>query len=105
MHRITHYFSSILLTATLGAPLYASPIGLTQDKHEKQEEKREEKARERYYDKHHKDYHDWDDREEHSFHLYLTEKHHPIIEFRRMKERDRQRYWTWRHSHEDHDNR
>ena len=106
MHRSYRTLGSILLTVAISAPMTLSAASLPQDrKAEKREEKREEKARERYYDKHHKDYHEWDDREEHSFHIYLTERHHPIVEFRAMKERDRQRYWQWRHNHEDHDRR
>jgi|SRR5579872_1931561 len=106
MHRFNRKLGSMLLTVAFAAPLSFGVMGATQDRQdEKREEKKEQKARERYYDKHHKDYHDWDDSEDRSFHLYLTETHHPIIEFRLMKDRDQQRYWAWRHNHPDHDNR
>ena len=109
MNKTHRYLGSILLSVTFVAPLaLGAMVGVQDKKEEKREEKqdkREEKARERYYDKHHKDYHEWDDSEDRHYHTYLTERHHPIVEFRAQKEKERQRYWKWRHEHPDHDNR
>jgi len=101
------YISSILLTAAIAAPLAFGALAPPQDrKEEKREAKREEKAekaRERYYDKRRKHYHDWDEREDRNYRVYLTERHRPFIEFRIQRDNERQRYWTWRHSHPDRD--
>src|SRR5271155_876848 len=97
MQKTLRYLSTILLTATIVAPLTLSAMAAPQD-----DKRHEEKAKERYYDKHHKDYHDWDDREQSSFQIYLTENHRPVVEFRTLKVDDQQRYWDWRHEHPDH---
>ena len=57
----------------------------------------------RVYDRDHKDYHNWDDREVHSYGIYRAD--HPKYNVRFTKNnRARQReYWTWRHEHPDHD--
>jgi len=102
MHRYTRTLGSIILTAALVVPLSLSAMPAFQDRHD---DRKDEKAKERYYDKKHKDYHDWDDHEQSLFQVYLTENHRPLVEFRLMKDKDQQKYWQWRHDHEDRDHR
>jgi hypothetical protein len=92
--RLTHrYISSILLAAALAAPvaILAAP---GPDDHGVQV---------RVYDSHHKDYHNWDDRENHAWGIYLTNNHKKNREFSRSSRRERSNYWNWRHSHPDND--
>ena len=98
MHRSTRTLGAIILTAVFVVPLSLSAMPAFQDRHD---ERKEEKSKERYFDKKHKDYHDWDDHEQSMFQVYLSERHLPAVEFRVMKDKDQQKYWDWRHTHED----
>jgi hypothetical protein len=53
----------------------------------------------------HKDYHNWDDREDRSYRIYLSEHHREYRPFVEIKVKDQRNYWTWRHEHPDHDPR
>jgi len=59
----------------------------------------------RVYDRDHKDYHNWDDREEHSYVQFRQEhpKHHYNVTFSRTNRSEQRAYWSWRHTHPDHD--
>jgi hypothetical protein len=93
MHRAHRYIASLFLTAALAAPvvIMAAPgpqaVGVQF----------------RVYDKNHKDYHNWDDRENQSWGLYLSSNHKRPHEFAKANSREQSQYWAWRHSHPDHD--
>jgi hypothetical protein len=55
----------------------------------------------RVYDSGHKDYHNWDDNENHAWGLYLTQNNRKPHEFRKAKKREKSEYWNWRHEFED----
>jgi len=57
----------------------------------------------RVYDGRHKDYHNWDDRENHAWGIYLTNNHKKNHEYKDSKKREQSNYWNWRHAHPDHD--
>jgi hypothetical protein len=57
----------------------------------------------RYYDRDHKDYHEWNDRENRSYRVYLTERHHEYHGFNHANQREQRDYWKWRRNHPDHD--
>ena len=59
--------------------------------------------RTRYYDRDHRDYHEWNDREDHSYRLYLGGRHMEYREFHDARPRDQRAYWSWRHKHPDRD--
>ncbi len=91
MHHTHRYFASLLLTAVLAGPMsimaVPSPAG--------------EAVTVRVYDRRHRDYHNWDDRENHAWGVYLTTNHRRHYEYVRAHRRDQDRYWEWRHSHPD----
>jgi len=97
MHRSHRFlFGSIILVAALAAPTGVKAAGKPQDNGHQEENHR-------FYDRQHNDYHNWDDNEDRSYRVYLTERHreyHPFVE---LKVRDQRAYWNWRHSHPDHD--
>jgi hypothetical protein len=93
VHQGNKYLASLLLAATLVAPFAAVAKGVPQDDHERREEQR------RVYDRRHKDYHNWDRREDESYRRWLEERHHGYVQFERLKHRDQQAYWQWRHDH------
>jgi hypothetical protein len=92
--RFTHrYISSLLLAAALAAPVAVMAAPAPKD----------EGVQVRVYDSRHKDYHNWDDRENNSWGIYLTNNHKKKHEFSRSSRREQSHYWDWRHSHPDRD--
>ena len=85
------YIASLFLTATLVAPvaIMAAP--------------QEANVQVRFYDRQHKDYHNWDDNENRSWGVFLTQNHKRSHEFSRANKREQSNYWKWRHNHPDHD--
>ncbi|MFZ0523815.1 MAG: hypothetical protein WAN14_13180 [Candidatus Acidiferrales bacterium] len=57
----------------------------------------------RVYDSGHHDYHNWDDREDHAYRGYLTERHESYRAYEKQSHKRQHDYWNWRHSHPDHD--
>jgi hypothetical protein len=53
----------------------------------------------RVYDPYYSDYHPWNDNEIVYYNQWLAETHHRHRDFRRLRPRERQEYWRWRHSH------
>jgi hypothetical protein len=92
MHRAHRYIASLFLTATLAAPLamMAAP-------------EPQVSLQVRVYDRDHKDYHNWDDREDHAYRGYLVEQHRTYRVYARQPRRTQREYWNWRHSHPDND--
>ena len=92
--RFTHrYISPLLLAAALAAPVAVMAAPAPKD----------DGVQVRFYDSHHKDYHNWDDRENHAWGVYLTNNHRKNREFSRSSRREQSHYWNWRHSHPDRD--
>jgi hypothetical protein len=56
----------------------------------------------RYYDSYKKDYHEWNEQEEHAYrHWVEAERHrayHPWVKADRAEQKE---YWRWRHDHPD----
>ena len=93
MHRAHRYIASLFLTAGLaasGSIVAAAPP-------------QEASVQIRVYDRDHRDYHNWDDREEHAYRGYLTERHENYRAFDKQKHKHQKNYWNWRHSHPDRD--
>jgi hypothetical protein len=91
--RITHrFFASLLLTAALAVPLSLMAAS-----------KPQVGVQVRVYDRNHRDYHNWDDREDRAWGVYLTNNHRRHYEYARANRREQDRYWNWRHSHRDRD--
>jgi hypothetical protein len=105
MNRGYRYLGAILLSAAVGAPLAgakpvaANPAMAIQD-HDDHDRDHDDH---RVYDPYHKDYHNWDDREDHYYREWLADRHMDYREFSRLKEREQREYWKWRHEHEEHE--
>jgi hypothetical protein len=85
-----HYIGTFLLGAALLTPL----VGKAAD-----DEHHDRDRDHRYYDRSSRDWHAWNDREDQAYRRYLQERHRDYREFSRMKRRDRDDYWKWRHQH------
>jgi hypothetical protein len=58
----------------------------------------------RVYDPYYSDYHVWNDEEVGYYHQWAHENHYDEhVDFRRLPPDRQKEYWTWRHSHGDHD--
>lgn len=90
-----------LLTASLAAPLAsAKPIIAMQD-HDDHD--RDHDRDNRAYDREHHDYHEWNAGEDQYYRQWLGERHKSYREFNKLKARDQQAYWNWRHAHDEHE--
>jgi hypothetical protein len=98
MHPPHHYFASLFLTAAIAAPISTLAMPAPQDAG----------VQVRVYDRHHKDYHNWDDNENHAWGQFLVENHRDHHEYAKSNRREQSQYWNWRHAHpdehRDHDN-
>jgi hypothetical protein len=91
----THwYIGSLLLAGAIFAPTAVRSAALPQ-----------EGIQVRVYDSHHRDYHNWDDREDHAYRGYLVEHHRSYRAYDRQRARDQRNYWKWRHEHPDREER
>lgn len=93
MRFTNRYVSSLLLAAALAAPMAVLATPPPND----------DGVQIRVYDAHHKDYHNWDDRENRAWGIYLTNNHRKDHEFAKSSKREQASYWNWRHAHPDHD--
>jgi hypothetical protein len=84
MHRFL-LLSALVLSATMISPV----VGLA-EQHDK-----------RYYDRDGKDYHTWNNNEDHAYRAYLQEQHKDYRDFNKVKRADQQQYFKWRHTHSD----
>jgi len=91
MRQTNRFITSLFLAAALAAPVVMMAAAAPQA------------VQVRVYDSGHKDYHNWDDRENHAWGVFLTENHRNAHEFSRANRRERTQYWNWRHSHPDRD--
>ena len=55
----------------------------------------------RYYDKTARDWHEWNENENHAYHHYLEEKHKKDRDFSNASSRERSNYFKYRHAHPD----
>jgi hypothetical protein len=93
MKLINRYVGSLLLAAVIVAPGLVVTTAQAQ----------EAIVQVRVYDRDHKDYHNWDDREDHVYRSYLSENHREYREYNKQNRKEQRNYWNYRHSHPDRD--
>ena len=91
MDRTHRYISSLFLTAALAVPVAIMAAPGPQNA----------SVQVRVYDRDHKDYHNWDDHENQSWGLYLSNNHKKPHEFAKANKKEQSQYWNWRHDHPD----
>jgi hypothetical protein len=91
MRFINRYIGSMILAAALVTPTVALAAALPQDA----------AVQVRVYDRDHKDYHNWDDREDHAYRQYLTDNHRAYRTYDHQNRSTQRAYWNWRHDHPD----
>ena len=88
MHRY-RFLSSFVLTAALLAPVTSHAAVGPDERHDQKTV--------RVYDRSHKDYHVWDDREDHTYRQYLGDNHRTYRGISKLSRRQQATYWNWRH--------
>jgi hypothetical protein len=68
-----------------------------------QAQARDVTAREHIYDPDGNDYHAWDESEDRAYRRYWQSRHRAYRDYSRLNAREQSHYWSWRHSHPDHD--
>ena len=92
------YFNVALTGAALVAGLAMIPNSVqAQDRQNRQDHQ----AGATYHDKKNNDDHQWNDHEDQAYRIYQRDNHRRDVEFGKLKERDQQAYWNWRHRHSD----
>jgi hypothetical protein len=89
---MTRFLNTLLLSTALVIPVTVTPTLLRAQEH------KDERV---YHDKQRNEDHHWDDHEDKAYHMWLKETHHKEGEFAKLKEKDQQAYWNWRHDHSD----
>lgn len=82
-------FNTLLLGAALIAPLSIVSTARAEDHHGV------------YRDEEHHDQHEWNNREDRAYRIWLKEHHRKYKDFGKMRADDQRDYWAWRHNHSD----
>jgi hypothetical protein len=85
---MSRFWSTALLSMALIAPISLTPTQMRADDH-------------RYHDKEGNDDHEWNQREDRAYRIWVKENHRKNVNFEKLKDEDRESYWRWRHQHSD----
>jgi len=91
MNRPYRFVTSLFLAAAIAAPASIMAAPKAQDA----------SVQVRVYDDDNKDYHNWDDREDQAWHVYLKENRQKEHEFKEADKKEQAAYWKWRHKQLD----
>jgi len=87
-------FGTLVVSGILAMPAVSLASGQTQNDHD-------QSNAHRYYDQNHKDYHNWDDKEDRAYRMWVADQHRKDVALDTLAPRDQAAYWTWRHAHSD----
>jgi hypothetical protein len=90
-----------LLGVTLIVPLAILPGALQAQGDRRDNQKYDQKNDRRYHDAKNNDDHEWNSHEDQAYRMYVQENHRKYNDFSRLKAKDQQTYWGWRHNHSD----
>ena len=102
---VKQYLKIFALSAALMVPAAMSAQDRDHQNRDRQDQGQSEKQRSKYEDRAHNDSHEWNSNEDQKYRQYLQEHHKKYRDFDRLKQRDRDKYWNWRHEHSDNDGR
>jgi hypothetical protein len=89
---INHMKHFLLLGGLLMAASLIAPVAVKADGDDHRGERR-------YYDRNGRDYHTWNGDEDRQYRTYLVEQHRVYVPFVKVKVRQRQEYFKYRHEH------
>lgn len=79
-----------ILGGLMLATLVITPVAVVAEDH---------RGEVRYYDRDGRDYHNWNGEEDRNYRAYLVERHRTYVPFVKVKVRERQEYFRYRHEH------
>jgi hypothetical protein len=88
------FLSSLIVTAALLAPGLGQTVAAAQEK----AAVKAGPVTVRVYDRSHKDYHVWDDQEDHAYRTYLTNNHQTYRPIAKLSSKQQTQYWNSRHT-------
>lgn len=91
---------AMLGLAVLLPVVHFSPAAVAQDRRDEERREQRENNR-RYHDSKRNDEHEWNEREDRAYRIWAKENHRKYRDFSKLRERDREDYWGWRHNHSD----
>ena len=80
----------LILAGMCMAASLVAPVVVTAEEHH---------GEKRYYDRSGRDYHYWNDGEDRQYRAYVVEQHRQYVPFVRVRPRERQEYFRYRHEH------
>ena len=89
---MSRFWNIALLSAALIVPIATAPTALRAQ---------DQRAARTFHDKQHNDDHEWNEHENQAYRMWAQERHRKYDDFSKLKERDRDAYWDWRHNHSD----
>jgi len=97
----------VFLATVLGLAVLVAPMAMKASNSLQAESQSEARRRDvsehRVYDRDRKDYHDWNENEDRAYRRYWESRHRAYRDYERLNRREQSHYWSWRHSHPDHD--
>jgi hypothetical protein len=90
------FLSSLIVTAALLAPGLGQTVAAAQVRGDVNVGP----VSVRVYDRSHKDYHVWDDQEDHTYRQYLSDNHRTYRPIAKLSNREQTKYWNTRHPDE-----
>jgi hypothetical protein len=99
--RFHKFVGSAILTIALAAP--ATIVAAPHPQDEKTHDQQAAENQKRVYDSEHKDYHNWDDNEEHQWKQYQSTEHLKYRDYSKANKKQQSDYWNWRHQQGDND--
>jgi hypothetical protein len=101
MKTLSRFYGIGLLGVTLMVPLTILPGALQAQGDRKDNPPYDQKNDRRYHDAKHNDDHEWNNHEDQAYRMYVQENHRKYNDFSKLKAKDQESYWGWRHNHSD----
>ena len=98
MKRFIRFMSSMVVVSALTAP-----IAMQAQDHDRDDKDRDRDHR--VYDRDHRDYHNWNSDEDRRYRQWYTNTYNgrDYRDYNKLRRKDQQAYWNWRHTHGDND--
>jgi hypothetical protein len=100
MKPLARLYGLSILGVALLAPFGTTSLAQDRGEEQRREQQRGENTR-RYQDTRHNDEHEWNDHENQAYRMWVQQNHRKYNDFDRLRARDQQNYWDWRHNHSD----
>jgi hypothetical protein len=103
MRTLSNFYGATFLAVALTTPsaIHAQNDRRDIQRQEQQNQRQEQQNSRRYHDSRHNDDHEWNGHEDQAYRMWAQQNHRKYNDFDRLRARDQQSYWDWRHNHSD----